>query len=317
MTSATAIASHTLALRKRPVTAHPAFAALLGIWGAAIGALALMVLPDRLIEAAITATGSDMILSEARLALGGALAAVLGLCCLMLGKLAGGKHRAATKAKMAQDFAPIDPLADLGSASLDAPLGALLNASSDQPADDCDDDTAWLPELREETLTDKALTDDAGYQPASPMASTMPGLETIAAAAPCALDLDEFAALPGRKAVWVEEPATGDTVGEASPPRPAPSALARLRAVPPGELSLCEMVERLAAALQEYQAAQDRDTAGNEPASDREALLNEALGALGRVTERGFAEQEPIGGPASRAQTWDSVPLPQDQRGAA
>lgn len=68
MTSASATALSTQPRRKRPVTAHPAFAAMLGVWGAALGGLSIMVLPDALIEAGARAAGSDLLISEARLA---------------------------------------------------------------------------------------------------------------------------------------------------------------------------------------------------------------------------------------------------------
>ncbi len=117
-------------------------------------------------------------------------------------------------------------------------------------------------------------------------------------------DLAEFAALPGRDAVWVAEPfdiEDEDIAPAAQAPQPlpqqtsipaVPAAVAKLRAVPPAELSLCQMVERFAAALQEYQIAQDHEPA-EQSREQREAVLGEALKALDTITRKGMAELEP------------------------
>lgn len=104
-------------------------------------------------------------------------------------------------------------------------------------------------------------------------------------AKPRELDLAEFAELPGRNAVWVEETAP------ASKPRPVPtpvpaSALEKLRQTPPEELSLVEMVERFAAALHEHQQKEQSRLPRSGPG--RDAALAEALKALTLFTERGF-----------------------------
>jgi hypothetical protein len=65
-----------------------------------------------------------------------------------------------------------------------------------------------------------------------------------------------------------------------SPPEPGTAALARLRAVPPSELSLAEMVERFAAALQEHRDTPPARALGGADLAAREAALAEALKAL-------------------------------------
>lgn len=333
MTSPSGITLQPFPRRTRPVTAHPAFPVLFGIWGAGIGALAVMVLPDSLIEAATTAAASDVLISEARLALSGALGVMLGLGCLMLGQLAGRRHCAALKARSGYKSRLIDPVADLGSASLDAPLGLKKGAWTERGKDHKDDvdadspanDTAWLPVFLGE-VQDEATSFEAASAAklASPPAAASD--DQSIAPPPREVDLSTFAQLPGRNAVWVEEPVSpmAQAPTAAAPhsdpaPRPAPSAIARLRAVPPTQLSLCEMVERLAAALQEYQA--DHSDAASEAAQgsagEREALLEEALGALGKVTARGMAEQEPTSSPALRAAMWANAHETQNARGAA
>ncbi len=100
---------------------------------------------------------------------------------------------------------------------------------------------------------------------------------------PQELDLAEFAELPGRNGVWVEEQPKVDAEPAriAREPRPAPpaaGALEKLRQTPPEQLSLVEMVERFAAALHERQQA-DRQRASNSGPA-RDAALAEALKAL-------------------------------------
>ena len=135
------------------------------------------------------------------------------------------------------------------------------------------------------------------------------------ASAPRELDLSEFAAFPGRNAVWVEEPeateAPSDVLPEAAPyiltddlptkepvasapvtvlreadplPEPGTAALARLRAVPPSELSLAEMVERFAGALHEHRASPPTRALSAADLAAREAALAEALKALAALS---------------------------------
>ena len=102
---------------------------------------------------------------------------------------------------------------------------------------------------------------------------------------PRELDLAEFAELPGRNAVWVED--QKQETATAPKPRPVPaSALEKLRQTPPEELSLVEMVERFAGALHEHQQKEQSRLPRSGPA--RDAALAEALKALTLFTERGF-----------------------------
>lgn len=122
---------------------------------------------------------------------------------------------------------------------------------------------------------------------------------------PRELDLAEFAELPGRNAVWVEDPASAESAAaieeqakgeeqamaqDAPSPMPTASALEKLREVPPHELSLVQMVERFAAALHEHQAADRARPHSAANASGRDAALAEALKALTLFAENGFAE---------------------------
>lgn len=167
---------------------------------------------------------------------------------------------------------------------------------------------------------------------------------------PVELDLAAFAALPGRNAVWVEAleaapvPASVPVQWAAPAPAPAPkpapvaapvtapvgdvrrsvptplplpgtAALARLRAVPPGELSIAQMVERFAGALHEHRANAPARALSAAELAAREAALAEALKALAVLSGVG-AEQAP--GPADReAPLRAALTQLQPRRGAA
>ena len=119
--------------------------------------------------------------------------------------------------------------------------------------------------------------------------------------APRALDLGEFAELPGRNAVWVEEEAVEETGPSVEAPSASPSsALERLRQKNPEELSLVEMVERFAGALHEHQAAEAKRPTRQAPG--RDAALAEALKALTLFTQNGFDQAEPGNGTSASDQ---------------
>ena len=99
------------------------------------------------------------------------------------------------------------------------------------------------------------------------------------ASKPRELDLSEFAEMPGRDAVWVEEPAEQEEETSAA------TALEKLRQRPPAELSMVEMVERFAGALHERQKAERERRPG---APQRDSALAEALKALSMFNEYGF-----------------------------
>jgi hypothetical protein len=84
-------------------------------------------------------------------------------------------------------------------------------------------------------------------------------------------------------------------------PRPvSPSAIERLRAVPPSELSLVQMVERFAAALHEHQST----PAGSTGLAARDAALAEALKALAVLSRDSEAQtqSEPVRAALGRLQ---------------
>jgi hypothetical protein len=102
------------------------------------------------------------------------------------------------------------------------------------------------------------------------------------------LDLGAFAEAPelpdAPEATVAELPVASDT--RTAPAEPH-SAVEMLRAVPPQELSLVQMVERLALALHEHQAA-TRTKPQSRPSPERDVALAEALRTLSMFTDHGF-----------------------------
>lgn len=276
--------------RKLPLTAHPAFAPLLGLWGAVLGAMLIMVLPAAMVQTALEGTllGTLSGLAQPVAALFAAL--ILGVP--LFGAAAAAQRRArravarpSLAERAVRQVTPIDPVRDLGSRRLDDPLDVMPFASP-----------AWRDA---DPGTEQTLPADA--RSGAPDPGTAP--------VPRELDLAGFAELPGRNAVWVED---APQVSEAAPsvtpvsvplrahapaaeapalaPAPAPlpvpgtAALARLRAVPAETLSLAQMVERFAGALHEHRAAPAARALSAADLAAREAALAEALKALAALS---------------------------------
>ncbi|AOL93524.1 hypothetical protein [Porphyrobacter sp. LM 6] len=282
--------------RSRSLTAHRAFAPMLGLWGAALAGLSAMVLPAALF-APLAAMIAD--LAGASLPLVAVKAATAGLAALLLGGvLYAIARRPSRAARSDQDEAaqiiaaagrrirPIDPQRELGSASLDTPVTDIPFAA-----------------MREDELVVPVIDEPA--------------------AVPQELELAEFAAMPGRNAVWVVEDVVSDdlpaesvvetptessiehdpspvsepvALAPASEPRPAyrrdtliappgAAALAQLRAQPPEQLSLIQMVERFAGALYEHRTAPPGRAMSAQDLAAREAALTEALKALAALSD--------------------------------
>ncbi len=290
--------------RRKGLKAHPIFAPMLALWGAGCGGICVMVLPDENIAAMTAMIAPQVDPAMARLIMAGLAALLLGLACFGIGRALGRRARLARSSSSLAAMAlrqvrPIDPANELGSASLDAPLDN--KAGFAFPADAADDDgseenagkTAHSePQGLPFNLKSRAREWDA--------VDSFCKAEDDAGAAPVELNLSEFAILPGRNGVWVEEPAAPASHPAAqgqSAPGAASAAIARLRAVPPGELSLVQMVERFAVALRDYQTAKTAEAAAraddmedHDSTAERDAVLGEALRALAQVTERGHAE---------------------------
>lgn len=282
--------------RKGGVVASRAFAPLLGLWGALLGALPVLVLPPEVIATATRNTVLPVLGVPVQPLLASMAALVLGAIAFVLATLAHQRARRRTgihlggRYAMRQSAPTIDPVRDLGSRSLDDPIAAMPFAAKSE-----NDPAAQAPQ------------DD-------PVQIT----EARAAPAPRTLDLAEFGALPGRNAVWVDEgdaslaapapavaaepgpaPQPETSLEQAPQPQPAPvtglrsvpcvpnpgtAALARLRAVEPRELSLPQMVERFAGALHEHRASPPVRALSAADLAAREAALADALKALSTLS---------------------------------
>lgn len=294
---------------KRSLLSHPALAVVLGLWGAALGGAVVLMLPPPVIG---TIVGEG---DGARLLAAGIAALVLGAICALAGLAL--VHRARTPAAQVSPserttarYRTIDPARDLGSESFDAPLettpfaglGEALSEGAGEP--DSEPLPIFQPERTERAegpygrwLRSMKLADPVRDHAFDPDQTPAESPAEAAADEPVALDLAQFAALPGRNAVWVDDtpeptpapaPAVENTpditpMAPASPsPLPMPSAIAKLRAVPPSELSLVQMVERFAVALHEQQ--EPGSTGARRLPAQREAALAEALRQLAQLT---------------------------------
>lgn len=288
---------------RRPLALHPLFGFVLGLWGAALGGLVTLVLPrDLVLVAAATAglagigVNAPFVLAAiAALVLGGVMFALAGLITRAASKAHRPQKTPSLAALAVRHVQTIDPARELGSRSLDDPIEAMPFAG-----------------LKPEFGTD-------AQEVAEEAEATPPPLE---------LDLEEFGALPGRNAVWVEagsilgtspapdapalaaapvapvaEPAL-QAVAPTTPRPPAPSAIEHLRAVPTSELSLVQMVERFAAALHEHQSAAPGQSAYRADQAGREAALAEALKALAAFSpdDNPAARGEPLRAALTRLQ---------------
>ncbi len=320
----------------KALIAHPSFAPLLGVWGALLGGLAVMVMPGTLIE---TATRSTLLATfdvPLQATLAGALALVLGAVLFVPAAVKSAEVRRRMNPFSVVDsivrrVSPIDPVRDLGTKSLDDPIETMPFATPAwRDAEVAEPHRVPEPEPKLESEPEQQpLPRFMRQPPAEPAPSQVPEparevepaivAEAPLASAPQALDLAEFAELPGRNAVWVEEaPVPLPPVQQAAaattfvplreapapeprrpapPPPPAPgtAALARLRATPASELSMVEMIERFAGALHEHRTAQPARALTADELAAREAALGEALKALAALSGAG-APPRPVTG---------------------
>lgn len=293
----------TAAQQRATLAAHPVFAPLLGIWGAALAGLSIMVLPTPFMVQASKGTGLVLLGDLAQLVLAGFAALLLGGGLFVVADQLHRKARRRADAPSIVSLATrrvrtIDPARELGSLRLDDPVetmpfaAATAAPAAPQPAPE--------PIVAAETQADKPP--------------------------PRALDLAEFATLPGRNAVWVEErpadaaqitpqpvaqPVTLTAVPDAIKPAPRPhlvdpsaAALAQLRATPPQELSLAQMVERFAGALHEHREAAAGHAHTPRDLAAREAALAQALRALAALSGDSAApsQAEPLRDALTRLQ---------------
>ncbi len=326
------------------LVANKAFAPILGLWGALLGGLVIMVLPPVLISAATKGTLIATFDMPTQATIAGCIALTLGTVLFLAAAAKSTetrRHRPSNSivGAVSRRVRPIDPVRDLGTRSLDDPIEMMPFATP-----------AWRDAEVSEPAPAPAPASMAKRNPEpepnpEPVAAPAVAEETV----PLALDLAQFAELPGRNAVWVEGPLELSAVAALTPvdapapapvavpvasfaperaasiaelrraapppPQPGTAALARLRALPTSELSLVEMVERFAGALHEHRAGMPAHALSTEEIAARGTALSEALKALAALS----------GDFANRAAADDRVHEPlraglsqlQPQRGAA
>lgn len=271
------------------VATHKAFAPFLGLWGALLGGLVIMVMPYALIGSVLDGTLIGTWGLSGQSVVAAIMAVLCGSAMFGFGAFAHSRADRPDKPSMVEvamrKITPIDPAQDLGSRRLDDPVDPMPFTTP-----------AW----RDADLTETRTPDVPAPEPHRPAPAASP--------APIELDLAQFAELPGRNAVWVEDVAPEASPAEAEapahesvepaadpvvelrdrrlhavapqPPVPGRAALARLRATPTSELSLIEMVERFAGALHEHRETPPARDLTPADLAAREAALAEALKAL-------------------------------------
>lgn len=260
------------------VTNHRAFAPMVGIWGIALGALSILVLPAPAIARLAGVMGLSGLAENAGIFLAAIAALLVGgvalLAAIAVKRARGAAHQTGAVAPLAARLVqPIDPAAELGSESLDAPL----------------EQTPFIANTPVEPQDAAEALDHGEGQTCESMVEEVKQSQL----APRALDLAQFADLPGRNAVWVEDQVDEQAADfeaqgmDRANPQTTQSAIEKLRQVPPRDLNLVQMVERFAAALHEHQAnALKRSGSRQLPQSN--AALAQALKALAALTHGSF-----------------------------
>ena len=338
------------------LVANRVFAPVLGLWGALLGGLVIMVLPPVMITAATKGTLIATLDLPTQATIAGVIAVGVGAILFVIAaakscEARGRRTPSNIVGAVSRRVRPIDPARDLGTKSLDDPIETMpfatpawRDADVSEPAPAPKPAPAPTPAAAPAPEPIVQIVPEPQVQP-EPVAAPVVSEHAV----PLALDLAQFAELPGRNAVWVEEPlelseavapapapapvvapvvvpvasfaperaATIAELRRVAPPPPAPgtAALARLRALPTSELSLVEMVERFAGALHEHRAVTPSHALTDEEIAARGTALSEALKALAALS----------GDFANRAPAEDRVHEPlraalsqlQPQRGAA
>jgi hypothetical protein len=276
------------------VVRHRLFVPVVTIWAAAVCGLSVMMLSSVTIArvsmfAGIGALGdlAQLVFASAA-AMAGALAGWCG--ALLVRRLFRGRRvdDPGVARMIGRRVRPIDPVHELGSASLDAPLETMPFAVPTFDEEIGEGDSEANEEgLEDDTPQDLSPQDEEMHAPEGED-------ETFE------LDLGAFGEI-------LEEEETGAAhereFAEAAPdlakpgieaepecapqPQPMLTGIAKLRATPPQELSLVQLVERFAAALHEVQD-RPQPVAGIVGDPPREQALAEALKALSMFAPDGL-----------------------------
>lgn len=342
------------------IVSHSVFKPAMMGWAGAILAAIVLILPAASIARLTALTGLGMLgdFSRVLFAVIGAVVGA-GLGYALAAALQNKGERAEDNddwdhAELEEDTSdesvqPIDPAAELGTESLDAPIEFAdyeeLEEAEIEPATVAEPQESEggskqpvsLPDaMGVQTALDAliASTSGAPNEPLTNDPENPEALETKAIHegatlpdAPLAMGLDEFAAMPGRDGVWVDgigegnpsesaasetdlpsENAPGALPPESGTPartQPVPTALAKLRATPLEELSMVQMIERFAAALEDRKAAYAAGADDLQPSlrnAPRDKILMEALKELASPLDQGSGDPSGLDGSEDAAQ---------------
>ncbi len=303
--------------------ANRVFAPVLGVWGALLGGLVIMVLPPVMVTAATKGTLIATLDLPTQATIAGVIAVGVGAILFVIAaakscEARGRRSPSNIVGAVSRRVRPIDPVRDLGTKSLDDPIETMpfatpawRDAEVSEPAPAPKPAPAPAPEPAPEPIVQSVSKPQVQPEPVAPPVVSEQSV-------PLALDLAQFAELPGRNAVWVEEPLElseaanpapvavpvaslaperAATIAElrraaTPPPPPGTAALARLRSLPTSELSIVEMVERFAGALHEHRAGTPAHALTDDEIAARGTALSEALKALAALSGD-FANRAP------------------------
>lgn len=309
--------------RSRPtVRAHALFVPILAVWGALLGGLVTLVLPAGAVLAAAAHFGLGGLDEMSRFILAGLAALVMGSVMLLIGRLLASKAEVridtpSIAPKVVRQVRTIDPASELGSASFDAPVETTPFAVAEPQREPVaklapQPEPVVMAEVPAPAPASPQELDLAQFAALAgrnavwveePVAAAVPSLvvpEPAPAPAPAPARAPEPAPAPAPAPVPAPAPEPATIMRRAQPRPPRPSAIERLRAVPPSELSLVQMVERFAAALHEHQST----PAGSTGLAARDAALAEALKALAVLSRDSDAQtqSEPVRAALGRLQ---------------
>lgn len=267
---------------------------VLALWGAAVPGFAVLALSSVDIARVSMFAGLGALGQAAKLVYAALAALVGGLGMFAAGSLLAKFHAPRSSgcffASLGDESVrPIDPSADLGSDSLDAPLEAMPFSRPERQ----EEPSAVDAYLDGETTPD-AIKHDSSETLDQPQTSNVEADDKLD---DDSLDLGAFERIVDDETesettvVKSPDPQALNAFAAASGANQPASGIEKLRAVPPEELSLVQLVERFAAALHDAQDAAPQDLTGSRAAhgdAERERALATALKALELFNTQGL-----------------------------
>ncbi|TRD11217.1 hypothetical protein FGU71_04685 [Erythrobacter insulae] len=323
---------------KSPISSMRGFVPATALWGAVLGALSVLVLPTAIILRIAMASGLSGLGSNAAFVIAGIAALIAGGLAMVA---ASGFKRWQLRDRnfdpastSAQDgIEPINPIAELGSDSLDAPIEIEPFSISEIPELDAElneefeqdwataEAGASKDQWESPLLLDGGQVSDAAdesmdesFAGSDPDTSRFDGQHDRDETKPVELDLAAFAETPGRSGVWIEEPVEPALADEvvaheideqahfAEPEKPAalsariaPSAPSALEQLRQAPIGELSMVHMVErfAAALHDHQNAERQRPGSRHSAHADAALAEALKALSLFTDEGFDDDAP------------------------